>query len=134
MGELPTFLIYSGIVLLSAFLIGGVCYAVALRKGRDTVGWFLTGLFFNLVGLLILLLLPSLETPGQTKRCPACQKMTGWKAGTCNACGATLEIQEKDPTLKIKHPLRSCFLYVSLGIFLLLIVFGFIGYYCVPNQ
>ena len=35
---------------------------------------------------------------------------------------------------QVRRPLRSCFLYLSLFILLMLIVFGLIGYYCVPDE
>ena len=134
MGEVTMFLLCVGLVLLAEMIIGIVAYAIALKKGRDTVGWFLTGFFFSLPGVLVLVFLPSLETPGQTKRCTSCEKVVGWDAETCRACGASLKVPRRDPDLKVRRPLRSCFLYVALFVLLLLIVFGLIGYFCVPNQ
>ena len=45
MEEIQRFLIRLGIAFLGAILIGAVSWGVARRKGRDTVGWYLTAFF-----------------------------------------------------------------------------------------
>ena len=134
MEELKPFLMYVGAGLLVEIGIGILCWYVAGRKGRDTVGWFFTGVFFSLPAILVLVALPAIETHGYTKRCPGCGSVVSWKTATCTTCGAGLAVRERDRAIKVRRPLRSCFLYLFLFVLLLLIVFGFIGYYCVPNQ
>ncbi len=110
------------------------CWRLAQKKGRDTVGWFLAGLFFSAGALLWLWLLPGLETPGQTKRCGGCGALLPWAAETCRACGAAAGTAEIDPSVKPRRPLRSCFLVALLLFFLALVVLGLIGYFAVPDQ
>jgi len=95
---------------------------------------FGAGLLIGLLAILILVLLPAIETHGFTKRCPGCQEIVLWKDTGCRACGRKLPVQEIDPRIKVKRPLRSCLLYVSLVLLLLAIVFGLIGYFCVPDK
>jgi hypothetical protein len=159
MGEAQSFFLKVGIAFGAALILSGLNFWLAERKGRDTIGWFLNGFFPSLVGFLIvvlafpgrlgwilaggvlaiaglvaLLLLPGRETPGQTKRCPQCGKLAAWKAVLCPACGTGLQVSGKEPAVKIKRPLRTFYLFFFLFVLLLLIVFGFIGYFCVPNQ
>jgi hypothetical protein len=159
MEEVQLFLIRLGIALLGAFLVGAACSGVARRKGRDTVGWYLTSFFPALFGFLLLLLafpekvtwwlsgilltllapgillaLPGVETPGQTKPCGDCGKIIGWKLETCPWCGSASAVPEWQEGTRVRRPLRSCFLYLSLFTLLMLIVFGFIGYFCVPDE
>ena len=159
MDEIQLFLTRLGVAFVGAVLIGAASCGVARRKGRDTVGWFLMTFFPALFGFLILLLafpdekawylsgilasvvapgfllaLPSVETPGQTKRCADCGRIIGWKIETCPWCGSLTDIPEREEGTRVRRPLRSCFLYLSLFILLVLIVFGMIGYFCVPDE
>jgi hypothetical protein len=159
MEDIQGFLIRLGIAFVGAVLIGAASHGVARRKGRDTIGWFLSAFFPALVGFLILLLtfpektawflsgileavvvpvalllLPGIATPGQTKPCQECGRIIGWKIETCRWCGAVTGIPEREEGMRVKRPLRSCFLYLSLFILLVLIVFGLIGYFCVPDE
>jgi len=103
----------------------------------DTIGWRFIGLcgaFVTVMTPVVLALLPAVETAGLTRSCPSCRSIVPWKASSCKKCGSALEPVHADPTIKVKHPLRVCFLYESLIVLLALVVFGFIGYFCVPNQ
>jgi uncharacterized BrkB/YihY/UPF0761 family membrane protein len=40
-------------------------YNIAKRKGRHPVGWLILGLFFTVLSLIVLLLLPSKRTTDQ---------------------------------------------------------------------
>lgn len=133
MEEITLYLLYLLGTLLIGVVFGIACWALARRKGRDTVGWLLTGLCFGPIALLVIALLPAVETHGQTRRCGGCGAVVPWAAEGCPGCGAALARVEVDPDVRVRRPLRSCFLYVSLFILLLLIVLGFIGYYCTPN-
>lgn len=44
---------------------GGVCSYVAKNKGRNPVMWYILGMLFCLLALIVLSLLPSLKTPAQ---------------------------------------------------------------------
>lgn len=159
MDEIQLFLTRLGIAFVGAVLIGAASCGVARRKGRDTVGWYLMAFFPALFGFLILLLafpeeavwymsgilaavvvpgvllaLPGIETPGQTKRCADCGRIVGWKIEACPWCGGLTDIPEWREGTRVRRPLRSCFLSLSLFILLVLIVFGMIGYFCVPNE
>jgi hypothetical protein len=159
MEEIELFLIRLGIAFLGAILVGVASYGVARRKGRDTVGWYLmtffpalagfltllvafpekvawylSGVLVTLVAPMILLTLQSIETPGQTKRCMDCGKIIGWKIETCPWCGRLASLPEREEGTKVRRPLRSCFLYLFLFVLLVLIAFGLIGYFCVPDE
>jgi hypothetical protein len=159
MEEIQLFLIRLGIAFLGAILIGAVSWGVARRKGRDTVGWYLMAFFPGLLGFLtllmafpervawylsgilvsmvcpvILLVLPSIETPGQTKGCTDCGRIMGWKTETCPWCGGLTTVPEREESTHVRRPLRSCFLYLFLFVLLVLIAFGLIGYFCVPDE
>jgi len=159
MEEIQLFLIRSGIAFLGAILIGAVSYGIAQRKGRDTVGWYLMAFFPGLAGFLTLLLafpekvvwvlsgilvsvvcplillaLPSIETPGQTKRCTDCGRIIVWKTETCRWCGGLATVPQRAESTHVRRPLRSCFVYLFLLVLLVLIAFGLIGYFCVPDE
>ena len=159
MEEIQLFLTRLGIAFAAALLLGAASCDVARRKGRDTVGWYLLTFFPAGLGFLILLLafpertawylsgilaavaapgfllaLPGVETPGQTKRCRHCGRIVGWKIEQCPWCGGLTDLPEWEEGTRIRRPLRSCFLYLSLFILLALIVFGMIGYFCVPDE
>lgn len=70
------------------------CAIVANNKGRSPVLWFLIGLCFSLIALIIILVLPSLKKEGaqldartQT-RCPDCQEIILRGARVCKHCGS----------------------------------------------
>lgn len=42
-------------------LFGGICSYVAKQKGRDPVAWYILGMLFCLLSLIVLLLLPPLK-------------------------------------------------------------------------
>lgn len=128
-------LLWSAFALLAFQLVVAIgCWRLAQRRGRDTVGWFLAGLFFSAGAFLWLWLLPGLETPGQTKRCGGCGALLPWAAETCRACGAAASTAGIDPSVNLRRPLRSCFLVAFLLFFLALVVLGLIGYFGVPDQ
>ena len=159
MEEIRLFLIRLGIAFLAAVLTGTASYGLARRKGRDTVGWFLLSFFPALFGFMtllvtfperaawylsgilatvlapgILLALPGIETPGQTKRCTDCGRIIDWKAESCPWCGCFANVREPQEVVRVRRPLRSLFLFFFLFILLALIVFGLIGTFCVPES
>lgn len=134
MSEIQKLLWGAFAVLAFQLAVAFGCWRLAQKKGRDTVGWFLVGLFFSAGALLLLWLLPGLETPGQTKRCIDCGALLPWALETCRACGAAAGTPELDPSVEVRRPLRSCFLVAFLIFFLAVVVLGLIGYFGVPDQ
>lgn len=50
------------ILALISLFNGSLCAYIASRRGRHVIGWFLIGLFFGLIGLVVLALMPK-KTP-----------------------------------------------------------------------
>ena len=53
----------------------------------ERVACVLSGILVSMVCPVILLVLPSIETPGQTKGCTDCGRIIDWKSETCPWCG-----------------------------------------------
>jgi hypothetical protein len=109
-------------------------FLILLLAFPEKTPWYMSGILAAVVAPVVLLALPGIETPGQTKRCADCGRIIGWKIETCRWCGGLTELPEWEEGTRVRRPLRSCFLYLSLFILLVLIVFGMIGYYCVPDE
>lgn len=75
------------------------CAIVAGNKGRSGFGWFILGMLFSLIALLIVLVLPSVkEDPAQPKpethiKCPDCAEFVKREARVCKHCGCKLAPQ-----------------------------------------
>jgi uncharacterized membrane protein YeaQ/YmgE (transglycosylase-associated protein family) len=48
--------------IIFGVIFGFACSSIAKSKNRDNVGWFFGGLFLGLIGLIIVALLPNLDT------------------------------------------------------------------------
>ncbi len=157
--EIELFLARLAIASAAGLLLAAGAWFLARRRGRDTVGWSLAVLFPAVPGLLAALLatpsrpawffgglgsalvlplllvaLPAIETAGQTRRCPGCGRILPWRALDCPSCGASLPPPRREEGAgRVNRPLRRFFFWLFLVIFLLLIVFGLIGYFCVPS-
>jgi len=85
-------------MLVVSLLVGVACAfaarAMAERKGRNPGTWAAIGFLFGLIGLLILVCMPSLATDvayaadtGPMKSCPHCLARIEASAGMCDRCG-----------------------------------------------
>jgi hypothetical protein len=70
------------------------CAIVASNKGRSGFGWFIMGLLFSLISLLIVLVLPKVDedTPSEEThvKCPDCAELVRREARICKHCGCKL--------------------------------------------
>lgn len=51
------------LILFISVIFGAICAGIASSKERNAVGWFFVGFFFWLIGLIIILALPSESRP-----------------------------------------------------------------------
>lgn len=76
--------------------ISMACAIVAGNKGRSSAGWFVLGLLFSILALLIVVVLPSLKpadakpTPDTHIKCPDCREFVLRDARVCKHCGCKL--------------------------------------------
>lgn len=72
------------------------CSIVASNKARSGFGWFILGLLFNVIALIIVLVLPSRvdsansPTPETHVKCPDCRELVLREARVCKHCGCKL--------------------------------------------
>ena len=73
--------------LLAALVFGVVSSLLAFERGRNSLGWFLAGLFIGPFALVVALL-PRAPREGRFARCPACLEAIRADAAVCRFCGA----------------------------------------------
>jgi len=76
--------------LLAALVFGVVASILAFERGRNSLGWFLAGLFIGPFALVVALL-PRAPREGRFVRCPACLEVIRVDAAVCRFCGAPNE-------------------------------------------
>jgi hypothetical protein len=75
----------------SVTLVFGIVAAlIAHGKGRNSLGWFLTGLFIGPFALIVAFLTP-VEREGMYVKCPLCREVIRSDALSCRHCRAPLE-------------------------------------------
>lgn len=83
-------------IFLFWFGIAVITGIAASAKGRSGFGWFLLGICFSLLALILVAILPSLKrdpfapSPNTHVRCPDCREMVYKDARKCKHCGIPL--------------------------------------------
>jgi hypothetical protein len=77
-------------VLVVALVFGVVSSIIACSKGRNSLGWFITGLIIGPFALVVAAL-PPVVREGQFKRCPGCAEIIQAEAIRCCHCESVLE-------------------------------------------
>jgi hypothetical protein len=70
---------------LVTFVFGVVSSVIASGKGRNSLGWFLAGMFLGPFALVVAFL-PAVEREGMFARCPSCREVIREDAATCRYC------------------------------------------------
>ena len=92
------------IVFISAFACGIIGVKLSESKGGNALGWFLIGLFLNVLGVAILVASPYNQEKldkkgvedGIRKYCPYCSEVLRRAAIKCRYCTSDLEVAEQD--------------------------------------
>lgn len=90
---------------LVACLTGLIAAKIAQTKGRSIGGWFLVGLLLNLLGIILIAVMDSVEenveqqalSSGGRKKCPYCAELVKVEAVKCRYCGGALASSPGDP-------------------------------------
>ena len=96
---------------------GIICSTVASNKGRSGSLWFLLGILFGPLSVILILVFPpdqqSIEKnkyeSGHMKKCPYCAELIKTAARKCRYCGSELSIiiQEKETDLNNSEDLKG---------------------------
>jgi hypothetical protein len=69
------------------FVFGVIAAVIAYSKGRNSLGWFVAGMFVGPFALVVAFL-PPVSREGMYTTCPACCEVIREEAGTCRYCGS----------------------------------------------
>jgi hypothetical protein len=70
---------------LVTFVFGIVASVIANSKGRNSIGWYLAGMFLGPFALIVAFLPPVVRN-GMFTRCPSCKEVIRQDADTCRFC------------------------------------------------
>ena len=70
---------------LVTFVFGIVASVIANGKGRNSLGWYLTGMFLGPFALIVAFL-PPVERYGKFVKCPCCKEVIRQDADICRFC------------------------------------------------
>jgi len=70
---------------LVTFIFGVVASVIAHGKGRNSLGWFIAGMFLGPFALIVTFL-PPIQRAGMFIKCPACREIVRDNAVTCRYC------------------------------------------------
>jgi len=71
-------------------IFGVLASVIAHGKGRNSLGWFIAGMFIGPFALVVALL-PPVVREGMFASCPACREVIRADAAACRYCHAVLE-------------------------------------------
>jgi hypothetical protein len=91
-----------GITLLIAAVLGLIPAAIASRKGRSFLGWWVYGTLLWIVALIHSIVLRPSDAAGPVagrplRACPSCRKEIDDRATFCRHCGAAIAPHEGHP-------------------------------------
>lgn len=70
---------------LVTFVFGVVAAVIAHSKGRNSMGWFASGMFLGPFALVVAFLSP-IERVGMFTKCPTCREVIREDASSCRYC------------------------------------------------
>lgn len=79
------------IVILSNLVLAVICALVATNKNRSGLGYFFCGLFFGVIALIVVAIIPKQKEYGELKKCAYCLSDIPARAKRCKYCGADLD-------------------------------------------
>lgn len=77
-------------IWLVTFVFGVIASAIAHSKGRNSLGWFMAGLFVGPFALVVTFLAPVMRK-GMFAACPSCREVIREDAATCRYCRTLVE-------------------------------------------
>lgn len=75
---------------LVTFVFGMLSSIIAHGKGRNSLGWFVSGMFLGPFSLVVAFL-PPVERASMFMRCPSCREVIREQAVSCRYCHVSIE-------------------------------------------